>query len=606
MQDAYLVFALIGVIAIAMATNKVRYDFLALTVVLVLSLSGLVTVSEAFSGFGHPVVVLVACLLVVGEMLDKTGVAQNIGESIARIGGNSYVKLLSLLMVSAALLSCVMSSTAVVAIFIPIALGIAQRANLPQSSLLMPVAYAALTSGMITLIATPPNLVVNDFLIDFDGEGLGFFAFAPMGFVVLSMTTAFFCLVGKNLFNQSVSADSTVTSSRSFSQLWKDFNLNESVNVLRVDDHSDLIGKTLAQTQIDTQYKVRVLAVVVEDKGKTTVHSVVPDLIIDKNNILVVTSTDDDDKRFTREMMLSSETSSQRSTMAWLKKIGAAVVLIHPQSSMSGQSIIECRFRSQQAAQVMGIQRHGVLLEDTKYTKLRAGDMLFIVATWKSLRQLAAKSKDFVFLENASELDQYRPNEEKGKTACIIVATMILLKLFNIVPITIAAMLAVIAAVLTRCLTVKQVYASISWSSLVLIAGMLPLATALEVSGGTQMIVDGLIAYLQSAPPALVIAILFSITTLFTLVLSNTTSAVLMTPIAIGVASSLGLSPYPLAVAGLMGASTAFASPVSTSVVTIIVEPGQYRFIDFIKAGLPLTILTGIITVFITPLLFPF
>lgn len=606
MNDAYFVFGLIIVAALAMATNRVRYDFIAICVVIALALSGTLSVTDAFAGFGHPVVILVGCLLIIGEMLDKTGVAREVGEVITKAGGTSQNNLLMLLMGSAAILSCVMSSTAVVAIFIPIVIKIAEKAGIDRSALLLPVAYAALTSGMITLIATPPNLVINDLLLNYDQQGLGFFEFAPIGVLVLIIAMIYFSLFGSKVLKSASSTAPKSTENPTFHQLWSDFNIDEKVSVFRVNAHSSLIDLSLAEARINSDYGVRVLAIVCQEGKRTDIKAVDPNLLIRSGNCLVVTGKQAHCDTFCKEHALTPVTQSPKEAQHWLREVGAGVLLVHPKSNLVNQTVIESQFRTQYMVQVMAIKRHGELIEDVTNAPLKAGDMLFVVGAWKQLKHIRQHSRDLIFLELPDELKLYKPEPNKMPIAIGIVSGMILLKLLGIVPIVIAALLAVIASLATRCLSVKEAYRSVDWSSLVLIAGMLPLATALEQTGGSSMIVDGLLETLVGASPSILLGIFFTITMLFTLVLSNTTSAVLMTPIAMGVSQTLGISPYPLAIAVLMGASTAFASPVSTSVVTIVVEPGQYKFTDFVRAGLPLTVITGVVTVLVTPLLFPF
>lgn len=606
MNHPYFVFTIIALVAIAMATNKVRYDFIAIMVVLVVTLSGLLSVQESFAGFGHPVVILVACLLIVGEMLDKTGIAARVGEKILQFGGSSQKALVALLMFGAAILSSVMSSTAVVAIFIPIVFRIAERSGIIRSELLMPVAYAALISGMITLIATPPNLVINDALVALDGSGLSFFSFAPLGILVLVISVLYFCyfkggLPGKNQICQKSSSNH-----KSLRQMWSEFNIDEQIKTLEINPHSELIDSPLSETFINTRFGVRVLAVVSYNRGKESIRPVDPQLVLSAKDILVVTGTESACESLCTTSNLTELGHTQEETQKWLWEVGASLVLIHPESTIVNQSVTESTFRSRFGAQIMAIKRDGEIINDILKTRFKRGDVLFVVGTWKKLEKLNNESRELILLESPQELNLYKPNAHKATTAFVIIMAMVSLKLFNVVPITIAAMLAVLAAILTRCLSVQEAYRSVNWSSLVLIAGMLPLATALEKSGGTRLIVNTLLNTIGDSSVYTLLSVLFVITTLFTLVLSNTASAVLMTPIAIGMASSIGVSPYPLAIAVLMGASAAFASPVSTPVVTLVVEPGNYRFLDFVRSGLPLTVITGLITVLLTPLLFPF
>jgi di/tricarboxylate transporter len=255
------VFALIAVAAVLMASNRVRFDIVALLVVLALMLSGVLTAGEALAGFGSPVVILVAALLVVGEMLDRTGVARAVGDWILHKGGTSETRLLILIMVGAAVLGSVMSSTAVVAIFIPIVLRIAAETSLNASRMLIPMSYAALISGMLTLIATTPNIVVHEELKAAGYEGFGFFTFAPVGVAVLAVAVLYILFIGRRLLPGQVEKVVTGRGARSILELWADFDIGESIDRLQVKPDSSLAGKTIAETELETRYHVRILGI---------------------------------------------------------------------------------------------------------------------------------------------------------------------------------------------------------------------------------------------------------------------------------------------------------------------------------------------------------
>jgi di/tricarboxylate transporter len=255
---------------------------------------------------------------------------------------------------------------------------------------------------------------------------------------------------------------------------------------------------------------------------------------------------------------------------------------------------------------VLGVRRGGEALADHENVALQAADSLFLVGSWASVRQLQGLHHEFVVLEIPAEHDEIVPAYRKLPIALAILGGMIALSIFDVIPLTAAVLLALLAAVATRCLTMEDAYRSIHWSSIVLVAGMLPLADALQSTGGTDLIVNGLLTTLGDAGPATMLTVLFFLTAILSLFLSNTASAVLVAPIAIIAAERLGVSPYPFAVAVLIAASAAFSTPVSTPVVTLVVEPGRYRFMDFVKVGVPLLVLTYLTTLVLAPLLFPY
>lgn len=605
--EAAFVFGVIGVAAALMASNRVRFDIVALLVVLALMLSGVLTVGEALAGFGNSVVILVACLLVVGEMLDRTGVARAVGDMILKKGGGNETRLLIVIMAGAAILGAVMSSTAVVAIFIPIVLRIAAETNLNASRMLMPMSYAALISGMLTLIATPPNLVVSEELKSAGFDGLGFFSFAPVGICVLIVAIGYMLLVGRRLLTSATTETSSGGRGRTVDELWKDFRIDEQVQLLQINHDSPLVGEKIAETGIHRDYRIRILGIHRgrgRDEERIAAPASTTKLRVD--DVLVAVGSEDSAERFTNEKGLTPRTGSKRNRQHWLWEMGAATVLIHPESKLIGKSLREANFRSSYNMHVIGLRRDKEPVKDFEDIKLHASDTLLLSGTWPRLHQLQSKTHDFVMLEMPREHAEVVPAYRRMPVALVILVGMVVLTLFNIVPLVAAVIMAAMAAVFTRCLTMQDSYRAIHWSSLVLVAGMLPLADALHKTGGTELVVNTLLSALGESGPQVMLTVLFFLTAALGLVLSNTASAVLVTPIAITAANALDVSPYPFAVAVLIAASAAFVTPVSTPVVTLVVEPGRYKFMDFVKVGVPLLLLTYVVTVLVAPIVFPY
>jgi di/tricarboxylate transporter len=601
------VFALIAVAAVLMASNRVRFDIVALLVVLALMLSGVLTAGEALAGFGSPVVILVAALLVVGEMLDRTGVARAVGDWILHKGGTSETRLLILIMVGAAVLGSVMSSTAVVAIFIPIVLRIAAETSLNASRMLIPMSYAALISGMLTLIATTPNIVVHEELKAAGYEGFGFFTFAPVGVAVLAVAVLYILFIGRRLLPGQVEKVVTGRGARSILELWADFDIGESIDRLQVKPDSSLAGKTIAETELETRYHVRILGILRgAPRSEERIAAPSPGTEIRAGDVLLVIGKPADNDHLLAAEVLARQPATERDRQRWLWEIGGAAVLIHPESKLIGKSLREAEFRSNYDLHVMGVRRGKEALAEFKDKQLHSSDSLFVVGPWSKIQQLQSMTHDFVVLEIPSEQAEIVPSYRRMPVALTILVAMVLLTMFNIVPLVTAVLMAALAAVFTRCLTMEDAYRAIHWSSLVLVAGMLPLADALDKTGGTRLIVDALMSTVGDASPYVMMSVIFFLTAGLGLVLSNTASAVLVAPIAIYTAAALEVSPFPFAVAVLIAASAAYSTPVSTPVVTLVVDPGRYKFTDFVKVGVPLLFLTYLATLLVAPLIFPF
>ncbi|MFV8818137.1 SLC13 family permease [Haliea sp. E17] len=606
-NDTLFVFILIGVAGVLMASNRVRFDVVALLVVLALSLSGVLTVEEAIAGFGSPVVALVAGLLVVGEMLSRTGVARVVGDWVLKRGGESEARVLVLLMGCAALLGSVMSSTVVVALFIPVVLRIAAQTRLNASRLLIPLSYAALISGMLTLIGTTPNIVVHEQLRSAGYDGFGFFSFSPVGLAVLAICILYILLAGRHMLGAPVSEPTRDDRGKSLRDLWGQHNPWGRYQKVCVGEHSLLAGKSLEDARLDTEYKVRVIGVLRRSgTGRRRIASPAADTELSPGTTLLVFGRPEQVDRLARDQVLVKVPYSPADRERWRWDISGAAVLIHPDSQLLGESLRECGFRSKYGIHVLGIRRNGKALEDFEDALLHTGDSLFVVGAWARVQQLSQHAHDFVVTDLPREHRESVPQYNKIRLSLLILAGMVALTLFNIVPLIPAVMIAALAAVFTRCLSMEEAYRAIPWSSLVLIAGMLPLAYALEKTGGIDLVAATLMRLSADAGPYMLMTLVFFLTASIGLVLSNTAAAVLVAPIAIAAAAAIGASPYPFAVAVVIAASSSFSTPVATPVVTLVVEPGHYVFADFLKVGLPLLLLTYAVTLAVTPLLFPF
>ncbi|MYM63036.1 SLC13 family permease [Pseudomaricurvus sp. HS19] len=599
------VFAVMAIAMVLMASNRVRYDFLALLVVLALMLSGVLTVGEALAGFGNPVVILIGALLVVGEMLDRTGVARAVGDWILKHGGQRESYLLILIMLSSAVLSAVMSSTAVVAIFIPILLRIARQSQVNRSRLLLPMSYAALASGMLTLIATPPNLVISGELEASGYQPLGFFSFSLIGVLVLLLAIAYMLLLGRHWLPRT-STDTHHPYGRSLQALWQDFSVRRQTLTLRIPAHSPLCGRRLSECSMNSSYRIRVLDVLRPRRGGLE-HYPGPaaDFVLRADDILLVLGEEEQILHCIGELGLYRHKLGAREQQQVQWELGAITVLIHPNSRLIGRSVRDSQFRDTYGLDVFGLRRNQEAVDDYDEVPLAASDSLLVAGPWYRLRALSQQNHDFVVLESPQEAEEVVPARRHMPLALALTGAMVVVSMLNWLPLVAAALLAALGGVVGRCLTAQEAYRAIHWSSLILLAGMLPLAAALQKTGATDLIIATLLQVSGGSHPLLVLTILFFATVLLTNILSNTTAAILMAPIAIGAAEALNLSPYPMAIGLLMAASSAFLTPVASPVVTLVVEPGNYRFMDFVRLGIIPVLIVFAVAVLVVPLLFP-
>jgi di/tricarboxylate transporter len=587
------------------ASGRVRFDVVGLLVVLSLMLSGILTEREALAGFGNPVVLIVAGLLIVGEMLTRTGIAFAIGNWMTRVGGNSEVRLLVLLMLVAGVMGSVMSSTAVVAILIPAVVNVAGKTSINASRLLIPLSYGALISGMLTLIGTTPNLVASGELDGTGYEPFGFFSFTPIGAVVLLVAVLYMVFIGRHLLpGDKIVPPKPATAT--LQDLIAEFDLLSKFHRLRVNAQSPLVGVALSESRL-SNHRARV--VVIERSGRfgiTTTAAPSSDKMIRAGDILVIQADPSNVTAIEEVFKLERVVIGDAERKRWVNEVGLATVLIHPESRLTRKTLHEVRFRTRAGLQVLALRRSGEVLTEFLDVKLRLGDALLVLGPWKRIVELRRDVHDYLVLTLPTELDQVAPARNKAPVALAILLTMVALTALEIVPVTVAVLMAALAAVLTRCLTMEEAYRSIHWNSVVLIAAMLPVADALQKTGGVTLIVDWLVSGFGQSGPYLMMTSIFALTAILGMFMSNTGTAVLMAPIAISAAEALGVAPYAFVMTVAIAASAAYVTPMSSPVVTLVVAPGKYRFMDFVKVGLPLLLLTWVVAMVVTPLVFPF
>jgi di/tricarboxylate transporter len=395
--------------------------------------------------------------------------------------------------------------------------------------------------------------------------------------------------------------------SRTLGELFQYFGVRHTPDLLQIDPESPLAGKTIGETEVGSRYRVRIVGIL-RSRRRREERITAPDRdteLRSGDGLLVLGLTEDVDVMCAQER-LARQPIPKSDRQRWLWELGAAPVLIHPDSTLIGKSLREVKFRSNNKLHVVALHRGREPVDDFLDVPLRSSDNLLVAGSWHRICQLQSHPHEFVVLEMPAEYADIVPSYRRMPVALAILAAMVLLTIFDVVPLVAAVLMATIAAGVTGCLTIQDAYRSIHWSSLVLIAGMLPLADALTTTGGTQVIVDALMSAVGEASPYTMLSVVFFLTAILGLVLSNTASAVLVAPIAIYLAQSLELSPYPFGLAVLIAASAAYSTPISTPVVTLVVEPGRYKFLDFIKVGVPLLFLTYLVTLLVAPLIFPF
>ncbi|EGY35269.1 CitT protein [Aggregatibacter actinomycetemcomitans serotype e str. SC1083] len=588
--------------------NRIRMDIIAMLVMLAFSLSGILTVEEVFAGFSDPNIILIALLFIVGEGLVRTSVAYQVSEWLLKASHNSESRVLVFMMLAVAGLGAFMSSTGVVAIFIPVVLMICQQMNISPKRLMMPLSVAGLISGMLTLIATAPNLVVNAELVRETGIRLKFFDFTPIGLVILLLGIGYM-LVARRWLKSGNEADNNKLDKRSMSDLIHEYGLQLRAQRFVVKKGSAIIGKNLDELHLRSKYGLNVLAIERWKRFRPMFIAALGTSEVREKDILLMDISDPelDIETFCSEYNLERAEIRAQYFSEQASSIGMAELILVPDSDCIGKSTEQLRFRSKYGLNVVGIKRDGEVL-DGHFVEMpyKAGDLLLVVGDWKLIQQMRSHSKDFFVLNYPSEITRAVPAQSQAPYALLSIAVMVLLMVTRLVPNVVAALIACLMLGYFRCVDSKSAYESIHWSSLVLIVGMMPFSLALQRTGGVSMIVDLMLHLVGGMGKHWILISLFILTAVVGLFISNTATAILIAPIAITMAHQLNLSPVPFAMVVAIAASAAFMTPVSSPVNTMVFGPGGYKFADFMKVGVPFTLLVMLVSVFLIPFLFPF
>jgi di/tricarboxylate transporter len=602
-----LVLGLLGAAIAMFIMNRPRMDAVGLLMIVLLPFTGVLTVNEALAGFADPSIILLAALFVVGEGLVRTGTAQRIGDVLNAKAGKSETRMLVLLMIAGAGLGAFMSSTAVVAIFIPVVLRICQNSGAAPSQLMMPLSVAALISGMMTLVATAPNLVVSAELVRQGHAGFSFFAFTPFGVPVLALAILYM-LYARRLLPDRRPPGTDSHRAPSLREWIAAYGLGERAYRVRITPASVLVGKRLDQLDLRKE-GVNILAI--ERQRRFAVDVIRPTAASElaAGDVVLL------DVRVAPERMAELRDEYGVSPLPLAdgsyfldrsQEIGMIEAIVPPDSPLVGQTVLEARIRAEHRLTVVGLRhRQEAAGVDLLEEKLKAGDTLLVTGFWSDIRKLQADRRTLLVLNVPAEQAEVLPAAGRMPQAVAILALTVGLMISGWVTNAHAALIGCLLMGLFRCIDLDSAYRSISWKTLVLIVGMLPFSIALQRTGGVDMAADAVLSVAGAASPRVLLAVIFVITAMLGLFISNTATAVLMAPVALAVAKDVGASPYPFAMIVALAASAAFMTPVSSPVNTLVVGPGNYSFGDFLKVGVPFTIVTMLVCVLLVPVVLP-
>ena len=612
-------------------SGRVRSDLVALCALLALLLFQILTPAEGLAGFSNSTVIMMIGLFIVGGGIFQTGLAKMIGGQVIKLAGTSETRLFLLVMLVTAFIGAFVSNTGTVALMLPIVVSMAAHAGTSSRRLLMPLAFASSMGGMMTLIGTPPNLIIQETLSNAKSNGvvsslvpdISFFTFLPVGLITLTVGIVFLMPLTKWVLTPKEKGKDAKVKGKSLKSLVKEYGLAD--NLFRVhikNSSSSAIGKTIIDLDIYKKYGINVLELRRSSGNNRFVRTVnqqlaSPTLMLQQGDVLYLSGELTQIQHFVYDHSLKLldnhtdeiEGSSSNPQLDFFD-IGIAEILIMPSSSMINRTVYEAGFRSKFNVNVLGIRRKSEhILSELGSEKIVDGDVLLVQGTWKDIARLRNESDNWVVLGEPLQEAAKVTLDYKAPVAAAIMIAMIVMMVVDSIPVApvTSVLLAAVLMVITGCVrNVEAAYKTINWQTIVLFAAMLPMSTALEKTGASSMIANFIINTFGSSGPYVALAAVYFATSTMTIFISNTVTAVLMAPIALQCAVGIGVSPLSFLFAVTVAASMCFASPFSTPPNALVMPAGQYTFMDYVKIGLPLQIIMGIVMIFVLPMIFPF
>ncbi len=613
------------VAAVFFVKGWLRSDVVALCSLAALLLTGILTPEEALSGFSNTVVIMMVALFVVGGAVFQTGLAKMMSSKLLKLAGNSELGLYLLVMLVTGFIGAFVSNTGTVALMLPIVVSMAASTGVSSSRLLMPLAFASSMGGMMTLIGTPPNLVIAEALEQAGYEQLTFFSFTPVGIVCLLVgIVVLYPLTRLFLSKKKDGSRTGKNHNKSLKELVAEYGLDRDLWMLKINDGSSAIGKAIPELDVQRRYGLSVLEVrrIKTDLRAALLKSVYQEIAssntrLQAGDILYVNGNAEQVEKFSGEMGLEifsekvTQKGGQRPDLSLgFYNIGVAELLLMQTSRLQNCTVRDSRFREKYGVNVLGVQhKNEYLLDNLADVKLYAGDRVLVQGSWEHIARLTEEQDEWVVLGQPLEEAAKVTLDYKAPVAALIMLAMVFCMMFDFIPIApvTAAIVAALLMVLTGCLrNVEAAYKTINWESIMLIAAMLPMSNALEKTGASSWVSSHLVSGLGDYGPHWLLAGIYFTTSLLTMFISNTATAVLVAPIAMSAALQIGVAPQAFLFAVAIAASMCFASPFSTPPNALVMSAGGYRFADYVKVGLPLQIVMGVVMVLVLPLLFPF
>jgi di/tricarboxylate transporter len=588
--------------------GRIRPDLVALCALLSLVLTGVLTPPEALKSFSDPVIIMMLGLFVVGSGILRTGLAKLISSKMLSLAGSSETKLLFLVVLVTTFVGAFISNSGTVALMLPIIVSMTMNSDINPRRLLLPLSYASTLGGMFTLIGTTPNLVIAQVLSEGGYHDLKFFSFAPVGCVAFVVGTFGIWILSKIFLSSKGTAGSSKKRSKSLNQLVSEYLISQNTRLAVIKSGSPIIDIPLKKLNITGRYSVSLMKVIRKKKNTFFLRAeeelASPDTVLNEYDIIEVLGSEANIDKFIKE----NDLALAKAQIDSHRDLGIAEAILMPNSRLVGVMVKDSGLREKYHVSILGINHKGVhKFDGIKDEVMKDGDAILLQGSWANLARLDEDYDNVVLVGRPLEEAAKVTLNEKAPVAAAILILMVASMVANILPPVIAVLLAAVSMVATGCLKgTEEAYKAVSWHSVVLIAAMMPMSTALEKTGAANLVTGFITTYLGGHGPLLLLAGVYFATSILTLFISNTATAVLLAPIAFSVATSTNLSPYPFLMAVTVAASMCFISPFSTPPNVMVMAPGRYAFSDYVKVGGPLQLFMGVIMVFVLPLIFPF
>ena len=615
---------IILIITVAMFIwGRVRADIVALTALAALLVFGILTPTEALAGFSSPIVIMMIGLFVVGGAIMQTGLAKLTGNKLMALShGNETVTFLLVMLVTS-FIGAFVSNTGTVALMMPIIVSLAAASGLQSSRFLMPLAFAGSLGGMLTLIGTPPNLVIDEVLTEAGYRSLSFFSFMPVGLIVIAIGIIVLMPLSRVFLSRKQSGKKK-TGGKSLDDLVQEYRLLDNLHRYIVPSHRssaaidekgeklEIVGKTLKELSIQKLYGVSVIEIRNEKKSRLGLMKDInqnmakSSSVIGEHDTLYIMGDEAKMQRFAADYGLRK----MKDVKIDFYDLGLSEIVVMPTSHFAGLRIGEANLRKRFGMNVLGIRRGDEYITDNLIgTRLHVGDMLLVQGEWTNLAHLAADTANWVLLDQPEKTADKVLLDYKAPVAAAIMLLMVVMMVFDFIPVApvTAVIIAGLLTVFAGCFrNVEAAYKTINWESIVLIAAMMPMSTALSKTGISKWIAETLIISLGSYGPIVAMAGVYLVTSVLSTFISNSATAILVAPIAWMAAEGLGVSPTPFMMTAAVAASACFATPICTPPNAMVMNAGHYNFMDYVKVGVPLQVIMGIVAILTIPLFFPF